>query len=110
RLRTTAPRWPMEPLRVVVALVRLVLGETLRRPVGLGRVAAARAVEGGDVLQGDEDVPVQLDVGDVVDIAIRRQHPVLVLAAEERDLDLLTLVLVRVILHVSSESIASDRL
>ena len=41
--------------------------EPARRPVGLRRVAAARAVERGDVLQRDEDVPVQLDVRDVVD-------------------------------------------
>ena len=47
----------------------------------------------------DQDVPVQLDVGDVVDVAVRGQHAVLVLAAEERDLDLLTLVLVGVVLH-----------
>src|SRR5918996_5639815 len=43
----------------------LVLGEPAGRPVVGGRVAAARAVKGGDVLQRDEDVPVQLDVGHV---------------------------------------------
>ena len=43
--------------------------------------------------------------GDVVDVAVRGQHAVLVLAAEERDLDLLTLVLVGVVLHVASQSI-----
>src|SRR5205814_1461560 len=69
------------------------------RPVGLRRVAAARAVQRGDVLQRDQDVPVQLDVGDVLDVAVRGQHAVLVLAAEERDLDLLALVLVGVVLH-----------
>ena len=70
-----------------------------RRPVGLGRVAAARAVERGDVLERDEDVAVQLDVGDVLDVAVRGQHAFLVVAAEERDLDLLALVLVGVVLH-----------
>ena len=57
----------------------------------------------------DQDVPVQLDVRDVVDVAVRGQHAVLVLAAEERDLDLLTLVLVGVVLHESSLATASDR-
>jgi hypothetical protein len=55
-------------------------------------------VEGGDVLERDEDVPVQLDVRDVLEVAVRGQDAVLVLAAEEGDLDLLALVLVRVIL------------
>ena len=50
------------------------------------------------VLQRDEDVPVQLDVRDVVDVAVRREDAVLVLAAEQGDLDLLALVLVRVVL------------
>src|SRR5262249_54961186 len=87
-------------LRVVVALVRLVLGETLRRPVGLGRVAPARAVEGGDVLQGGQNVPVELDVGDVVHVTVRRQYPILVIAAQQRGPYLLTLVLVGVVLHL----------
>ena len=56
----------------------------------------------------DQDVPVQLDVRDVVDVAVRGQHAVLVLAAEERDLDLLTLVLVGVVLHGLSLATASD--
>jgi hypothetical protein len=56
-------------------------------------------VERRDVLEGDEDVPVQLDVGDLVDVAVRGQHAFLVLAAEEGDLDLLALVLARVVLH-----------
>jgi len=47
---------------------------------------------------------VQLDMGDVVHVAVRRQDSILVLAAEQRDLDLLTLVLVRVILHASERS------
>ena len=47
----------------------------------------------------DQDVPVQLDVGDVLDVAVRGQDAILVLAAEQRDLDLLTLVLVGVVLH-----------
>src|SRR5712691_11998204 len=86
-------------LRVFFALV---LGEAARRPVRIGRVTAARAVEGGDVLQRDEDVAVQLDVGDVLDVAVRRQDALLVLAAEERDLDLLPLVFARVVLHATS--------
>src|SRR3954454_6473330 len=77
----------------------VLLRETARRPVRLGGVAAAGAVEGGDVLQRDQDVPVQLDVGDVLDEAVRGQHTVLVIAPEERKLDLLTLVLVGVVLH-----------
>src|SRR5436309_4284660 len=97
-LRTTATRG-RTVLCLVVALVCVVFGEPVRRPVGFRRVAAARAVERGDVLQRDQDVPVQLDVGDVLDIAVRGQHAVLILAAEERDLDLLALVLVGVVLH-----------
>jgi len=38
-------------------------------------------------------VPVQLDVGDVFDVAIGRQDAFLVLAAEKGDLNLLALVL-----------------
>ena len=70
-----------------------------------GRVAAAGAVERGDVLQRHEDVAVQLDVRDLVDVAIGREHALLVLAAEERDLDLLALVLPRVVLHREGQSI-----
>jgi 3-oxoacyl-[acyl-carrier protein] reductase len=44
-------------------------------------------------------VPVQLDVGDVLDVAVRGEHALLVVAAEERDFDLLAFVLVRVVLH-----------
>ena len=73
--------------------------EPARRPVGLGGVAAARAVQRRDVLERDEDVAVELDVGNVLDRAVRGEHSLLVLAAEERDLDLLALVLVRVVLH-----------
>src|SRR6266496_1254999 len=65
----------------------------------LGPVATARAVQRGDVLERHEDVPVQLDMGDVLDVAVRGQHALLVLPAEERDLDLLALVLVGVVLH-----------
>ena len=90
-------------------LVALVLGEAARRPVGLGGVAAARAVQGRDVLQRDEDVPVQLDVGDLVDRAVRGQHAVLVVAAEERDLDLLALVLAGVVLHLRVILAAASR-
>src|SRR5438874_13460835 len=56
-------------------------------------------MERGDVLQRDQDVPVQLDVGDILDEAVRGEHAVLVVTAEERNLDLLALVLVGVILH-----------
>src|SRR4051812_28789214 len=82
----------------------LVLDEPARRPVGLGRVAAAGAVQRGDVLERDEDVPVELYVRDVVDGAVRGQHAVLVVAAEERDLDLLALVLAGVVLHEPAQS------
>src|SRR6059036_94773 len=89
----------MPPRTGLAVVVALVLGEAARRPVRLRGVAAARAVERGDVLKRDEDVAVQLDVRDVLDIAVRGEHALLVLAAEERDLDLLTLVLVGVVLH-----------
>ena len=56
-------------------LAGVVLGEAARRPVGLGRVAAARAVERRDVLERDEDVAVELDVRDVLDRAVRREDP-----------------------------------
>ena len=83
---------------------RSTLVEPARRPVGLGCVAPARAVQRRDVLQGHEDVPVQLDVRDVLDRAVRREHALLVLAAEERELDLLAFVLVRVVLHPAQAS------
>src|SRR5205085_8285919 len=90
-LRRTATRGRI-PLRLVVAIVRVVLGKAVRRPVGLRRVASARAVQRGAVLQRDQDVPVQLDVCDVLDVAVGRPQAVLVLTAAERDPDLLTLV------------------
>src|SRR5439155_17585591 len=80
----------------------VLLGQTARRPVRLGGVASTRAVQGGDVLERNQDVPVQLHVRDVFEVAVRGQHAVLVLAAEEGDLDLLTLVLVCVVLHATS--------
>jgi hypothetical protein len=49
-------------------------------------------------------VPVQLEVGDVVEEAIGGKHAVLVVAAEERDLDLLAFVLVGVVLDTSETS------
>ena len=52
---------------VVVEAVAVVVAEPARRPVRLRRVAAARAVERGDVLERHEDVAVELDVGDVLD-------------------------------------------
>jgi len=55
-------------------------------------------VERGDVLKRNEDVPVQLQVRDVVEEAVRGEHAVLVVAAKERDLDLFALVLAGVVL------------
>ena len=43
-------------------------------------------------------MPVQLDVGHLVDVAVRSEDALLVLAAKECDLDLLTLVLACVVL------------
>jgi hypothetical protein len=43
-------------------------------------------------------------VGDLVDVAVRGEDALLVIAAEERDLDLLALVLARVVLHSSERS------
>src|SRR5579862_5574041 len=76
-----------------------VVEQPVGRPVAVGRVAAAGAVEAGDVLERYQDVPVQLDVRDVLDQAIGGQRAVLVLTAEEGDLDALALVLGRVVLH-----------
>src|SRR5918999_3421829 len=73
--------------------------EAPRRPVPLWSIASAGAVQRGDVLEWDEDVAVQLDVSNVLDVAVGRQRALLVFAAEERDLDLLALVLARVVLH-----------
>src|SRR5204862_3482083 len=64
-------------------------------------------VQGGDVLERHENVAVQLDVGDVLDVAVRRQDTLLVLAPEEGDLDLLALVLVGVVLHRGTQSIGA---
>ena len=47
----------------------------------------------------NQDVPVQLEVGDVVEEAVGGEHAVLVVAAEERDLDLLALVFAGVVLQ-----------
>jgi hypothetical protein len=55
-------------------------------------------VERGDVLERDEDVTVQLDVRDVLDVAVGGQDAFLVFPAEQRDLDLLALVFVGVVL------------
>src|SRR3954464_12825930 len=83
----------------------VVVQQAAGRPVlVLGRIAAARAVEGGDVLEGHEDVAVQFDVSDFVDVAVRGEHALLVFAAEEGDLDLLALVLARVVLHHAEPS------
>ena len=91
------PQERAHDLSLVVVAIDLV--QAARRPVRLGRVAAAGAVERGDVLQRDQDVTVQLDVGDVLDEAVSGEHAVLVVASEQGDLDLLALVLVRVVLH-----------
>src|SRR5262249_23984758 len=85
-------------------LLPVFLLEAARRPVVVRRIAAARAVEGGDVLERDQDVAVELDVGHILDIAGRGQDALLVLAAGECDGDLLSLVLVRVVLHRSKAS------
>src|SRR5689334_11918675 len=69
----------------------VVLDESARRPVRLRCVAPARAVERSDVLQGDEDVPVELDVRDVLDEAVCGENAVLVVASEQRDFHLLPL-------------------
>jgi hypothetical protein len=61
-------------------------------------------VEGGDVLERDEDVPVQLEVRHTLDSAVGRECAVLIFAAEQFDLDLLALVFVRVVLHRSERS------
>src|SRR3954451_2032972 len=88
-------------LAVFAALFRpVVLEQAARRPILILRcVAAARAMQRRDVLERDEDVPVQLDVRHLVDVAVRGEDAFLVVAAEERDLDLLALVLARVVLH-----------
>jgi hypothetical protein len=49
-------------------------------------------------------VAVQFDVRHFFDVAVRRQHTLLVFAAEERNLDLLALVLVRVVLDAPERS------
>jgi hypothetical protein len=61
-------------------------------------------VQGGDVLQWNEDVTVQLDVRDVLDVAVRGQDALLVFAAEEGDVYLLPFVFVRVVLDGSKAS------
>jgi hypothetical protein len=87
-------------MRKVLGLVfSFVLGQPAWRPVRLGSVAAARAVERGDVLQRHEDVAVQLDVRHLVDEAIRGENAFLVIAAEKGYLDALALVLAGVVLH-----------
>jgi len=107
--RLSARRNPMGPgpvrgLAPVVELRRLVvrplvlIEEAPRRPVVLG-VAAARAVERGDVLERDENVAVQLDVRHVGNDAVRSEHAVLVLAPEEGELDRLAHVPRRVVVH-----------
>src|SRR5262249_36465643 len=78
------------------------------RPVRLRRVAPARAVERWNVLKRDEDMAVELHVRHVLNHAVRRQRPFLVVAAEQRDLDLLAFVLARVVLHRSQRT-ASPR-
>jgi hypothetical protein len=61
-------------------------------------------VEGGDVLQRDKDVAVQLEMWNALDSAVRGEGAVLVLAPEELHFDLLALVLVRVVLHEPERS------
>jgi hypothetical protein len=50
-------------------------------------------------------VAVQLDVRHILDRAVGGKHALLVLAAEQGDLDLLTLVLVRVVLDALESSL-----
>src|SRR4029077_14945243 len=97
-----------EPAEHRRALLPVFLLEAARRPVVVPRVAATRAVQGSDVLQRDQDVPVQLDVGDVLHVAVRRQDPLLVFAAEEGDVHLLPFVLVGVVLHARPQSIGAS--
>src|SRR4029077_15960675 len=85
-------------------LVAVFLLEPARRPVVVGRVAATRTVERGDVLERNEDVSVQLNVGDVLHVAVGGQDTFLVFAAEECDLDLLALVFVGVVLDAPEPS------
>jgi len=56
-------------------------------------------MERRDVLERDEDVAVELDVRHLVDEAVRSEDAFLVLAAEERDFDLLALVFAGLVLH-----------
>src|SRR6185437_9304408 len=87
-----------------LALIAVLLLEPARRPIVFRSVAAARAVERGDVLQRHEDVAVQLDVSDILDVAVRGQHALLVFPTEKGDLDLLAFVLVRVVLDARERS------
>ena len=47
---------------------------------------------------------IQLDVRDILDVAVRGEDTLLILASEEGDLDLLALILVRVVLHRAESS------
>jgi hypothetical protein len=84
------------------ALVAVFLLEPAWRPVVLRSIATARTVERGDVLQRHENVSVQLDVRNVLDVAVGGQDTFLIFAAEQGDLDLLALVFVRVVLQGAS--------
>src|SRR6266550_4617329 len=86
------------------ALVTVFLLEPPWRPVVVGSIATARTVQRGDVLQRNENVPVQLYVGDVLHVAIGGEDAFLILAAEKGDLNLLALVFVRVVLHRGPQS------
>ena len=74
-----------------------------RRPRGgqSGSGASQRLEQWRDAMfwSGTRMWPFSSMCGDVLDVAVRGQHALLVLAAEERELDLLALVLVRVVLH-----------
>src|SRR5437867_5303890 len=100
RLSAAAPRGGAGPL----FLADVALGEAARRPVRLRGVAPTRAMQGCDVLKRDQDVPVELDVGDVLDRAVRSEHSFLIIPAEQGDVDLLALVLVRIVLHRAEPS------
>jgi hypothetical protein len=61
-------------------------------------------VQRRDVLERDEDVTVELDVGNVLERAVGGENAFLVFAAEEGDLDLLALIFVGVVLDGADRS------
>src|ERR1051325_6110949 len=92
-VQTTSAR-PRNDLALVLLLV---LVEPAWRPIGLGRVAPARAVNRGDVLLRARDVAVQFQGNDAFDQDAGGQLPILVIGAEHRDLDLVLFCVVDVV-------------